>query len=113
MKTVEYRLLSKPGETIKLPEGTLANTRHFFALAESAKNKKNELMEILNEDPVFKDMDLFLKENLLHMNYKFNKYRLSKDKDLIYVLIGSFEVSKNYEQLEMIEGEINKSLNYL
>lgn len=113
MKTVEYRLLSKPGEKIKLPEGTLAHARHFFSLAESAQNKRNELMEMLNEDPVFKGMDLFLKENLLHMNYKFNKYRLSKDKDLIYVLIGSFEVSKNYEQLEMIEGEINKSLNYL
>ncbi len=113
MKTVEYRLLSKPGEKIKLPEMTLAHARHFFSLAEKAQNKRKALIQILDEDPVFKDMDEFLKENLLHMNYKFNKYRLSKDKDLIYVLIGSFEVSKTYEQLLNIEGEINKSLNYL
>lgn len=113
MKTVEYKLLSKPGEKIKLPEGTLAHARHFFSLAESAKNKRNVLMEMLDSDPVFKDMEPFLKENLSHMNYKFNKYRLSKDKDLIYVLIGSFEVNNNYRQLEKIEQEIDKSLNYL
>ena len=113
MKTVEYRLLSKPGEKIKLPEGTLAHARHFFSLAESAKNKRNVLMEMLNEDSVFKDMDEFLKENLLHMNYKFNKYRLSKDKDTIYTLIGKFEVSNYYEQLDKIEGDINKTLSFL
>ena len=113
MKTVEYRLLSKPGEKINLPEGTLAHARHFFSLAESAKNKRNVLMEMLNEDSVFKDMDEFLKENLLHMNYKFNKYRLSKDKDTIYTLIGKFEVSNYYEQLDKIEGDINKTLSFL
>lgn len=113
MRTIEYNLLSKPGKKIKLPEGTLAHAKHFFELAKSAENKRNVLIEMLDNDPVFKDMEPFLKENLSHMNYKFNKYRLSKDKDLIYVLIGSFELNNMYSQLEKIGQEIDQSLNYL
>ena len=113
MKTVEYKLLSKPGETIKLPEGTLAHAKHFFSLAESAKNKRNVLIEMLDNDPYFTEMDQFLIEDILHANHQFNKYRLTKYKDTIYTLIGKFEVSNYYEQLETIEREINKTLSFL
>ncbi|MBP6857419.1 hypothetical protein KBC25_03265 [Candidatus Pacearchaeota archaeon] len=113
MKTIEYNLSSNPGKKIKLPEGTLAHVRHFFSLAESAKNKKSVLMKMLDEDRVFKDMYKFLKEDISDTNYRYSKYRLSKDKDLIYILIGRFELTKNYEQLDSIEKEINTYLNLL
>ena len=113
MKTVEYKLLSKPGETIKLPEGTLARARHFFSLAESAQNKRKVLMEMLDKDPYFTEMDQLLIKSILDANHKFNKYRLTKYKDTIYTLIGKFELCNYYDQIEMVERGIYKTLNYL
>jgi hypothetical protein len=113
MKTLKHKLLSKPGKTLSLPEGTLAHVRHFFWLSEFAHNKRNILMNLLDNDPYFKEMDSSQRENLLHMNYKFNKYRQAKDKDTIYALIGKFEISNCYGQLESIEGDVNKYLNSL
>ena len=97
MKTIEYNLSSNPGKKIKLPEGTLAHVRHFFSLAESAKNKKSVLMKMLDEDRVFKDMYKFLKEDISDTNYRYNKNKHTKDKDLIYKIIGKFEFTKGYE----------------
>jgi hypothetical protein len=113
MKTLKHKLLSKPEATFRLPAGTLAHVRHFFSLAEFAENRRNILMDLLDNDPYFKEMDASLKEDLLHMNYKFNKYRQVKDKDTIYALIGKFEISNCYGQLESIEADVNKYLNSL
>jgi hypothetical protein len=112
MKTIEYHLESKPGERIKLPEGTLAHVRRFFFLAKSASNERT-LMERLNADDYFKEMNLFLQEDLIHMNYRFKKYRMSKYKDRIYGLIGNFELSNCYNKLGEVEKKLEKALNFL
>lgn len=111
-KTVKYKLLSNPKKKVDVLRESIKNAERFFSLAKSSKSDSN-LVENMDNDSYFNEMNFSLQENLIHLNYLFRKYDDLKSKDMIQIKIGNYDLGIEHVKLNEIEENLEKILKEL